>query len=208
LAQLAGHTSLICALHLSRDLQLLSAGGSDGRVITFSLVTDDDAEEASAEKTGDVTGSLPTPGEATGSILNTEMINLSRTSRYGERSRRRHQTRKRSTSRPPRVAYQPIHRIAAHDSSITGLQFDSRFLVTSGADGRARLWETQTGQYVRDLTDGGETVWKLGFSIPKAGGQVGGVSKMCAIMGKRGSKTVLELWGFEPKEGEEKGKVH
>ncbi|KAH7919886.1 WD40 repeat-like protein [Leucogyrophana mollusca] len=124
IALLQGHTALVCQLQLSSSLGLLATGGSDGRVITFSLKT-----------------------------------------------------------------YTPLQRIAAHDSSVTSLQFDSRFLVTGGNDGRVRLYETQSGTYVRDLSEPCESVWKVACK--------GGT---CAIMCKRAGKTVMEFWTFKPKE--------
>ncbi|KAH7915249.1 WD40 repeat-like protein [Hygrophoropsis aurantiaca] len=124
IAQLQGHTALVCQLQLSSSLGLLATGGSDGRVITFSLDT-----------------------------------------------------------------YTPLQRIAAHDSSVTALQFDGRFLVTGGNDGRVRLYETHSGTYVRDLSEPCESVWKVACK--------GGT---CAIMCKRAGKTVMEIWTFKPRE--------
>lgn len=124
-AILQGHTALVCQLQLSPNYSILATGGSDGRVITFSLST-----------------------------------------------------------------FLPVHRLAAHDSSVTALQFDGRFLVTGGNDGRVRLFETGSGKYVRELSEGGECVWKVGY----AGGT-------CAVMGKRAGKTVIEIWSFRPREG-------
>lgn len=125
-ALLQGHTALVCQLQLSPSHSLLATGGSDGRVITFSLST-----------------------------------------------------------------YLPLHRLAAHDSSVTALQFDGRFLVTGGNDGRVRLFETGSGRYVRELSEEGECVWKVGYT--KDG--------TCAVMGKRAGKTVMEIWSFRPREG-------
>lgn len=85
------------------------------------------------------------------------------------------------------TTFSALHRIAAHDSSVTSLQFDKRFLVTSGNDGRVRLFETQTGDYVRELTESCESVWKVAYR-----------NDMCAIMCKRAGKTVMEIWSFKP----------
>ncbi|KIJ65491.1 hypothetical protein HYDPIDRAFT_88286 [Hydnomerulius pinastri MD-312] len=84
--------------------------------------------------------------------------------------------------------YTSLQRIAAHDSSVTSLQFDSNFLVTGGNDGRVRMYETQSGAYVRDLSERCESVWKVACK--------GGT---CAIMCKRSGKTVIEIWTFRPK---------
>jgi len=81
--------------------------------------------------------------------------------------------------------YTALHRIAAHDSSVISLQFDKNFLVTGGNDGRVKLYETETGNYVRELNEPGECVWKVAF-----------VKYTCAIMCKRGGKTVVEIWSL------------
>ena len=84
--------------------------------------------------------------------------------------------------------YTALHRIAAHDSSVISLQFDKNFLVTGGNDGRVKLYETQTGNFVRELNEPGECVWKVAF-----------VKFTCAIMCKRGGKTVVEIWSLGKK---------
>ena len=155
IALLQGHAALVCQLQLSPTL--LVTGGSDGRVITFSLST-----------------------------------------------------------------FQPLHRIAAHDSSVTALQFDSsssftsfsssggdgdgdgeaggdssgtrqgegQFLVTAGNDGRVKLWELTTGRWVRDLSDVSTSVWKVGCVWGH-----GCVAVMC----RRDGKTVVEIWSMRPR---------
>jgi F-box and WD-40 domain protein CDC4 len=82
-----------------------------------------------------------------------------------------------------------LHRIAAHDSSVTSLQCDGRFLVTGGNDGRVRLFEMDTGQYVRELSERSESVWKVAHR-----------GDVCAIMCKRAGKTVMEIWRFGAEE--------
>lgn len=96
-----------------------------------------------------------------------------------------------------------MQRLVPHDSSVTGLQFDSRFLVTGGNDGRVRLFEYKDAasfnpesgeapgrfEYVRELSDISESVWKVAYS-----------QETCAIVCKRGGKTQLEIWSFKPKE--------
>ncbi|KAG2075530.1 WD40 repeat-like protein [Suillus decipiens] len=124
IAQLTGHTALVCQLQLSSITSLLATGGSDGRVITFSL-----------------------------------------------------------------RSFTALQRLAAHDSSVTSLQFDANFLITGGNDGRVRVFETQTGNWVRDLSERSESVWKV---LYKKG--------ICAIMCKKAGKTVMEIWTFKPKE--------
>ena len=58
-----------------------------------------------------------------------------------------------------------VQRLAAHDSSVSGLQLDERFLVTGGNDGRVRLYEFEFGG-----ADGGGD----GSGSGHGGGGVGG----------------------------------
>ncbi|KAF8914274.1 WD40-repeat-containing domain protein [Gymnopilus junonius] len=125
IALLQGHTALVCQLQLSSATGILATGGSDGRVITFSLKN-----------------------------------------------------------------YQPLHLIAAHDSSVTTLQFDKDFLVTGGNDGRVRLYETQTGNFVREMSEPSQSVWQVAF-----------IKDLCAVMCKRAGKTVVEIWSLRPTKG-------
>jgi F-box and WD-40 domain protein CDC4 len=100
-----------------------------------------------------------------------------------------------------------MQRLVPHDSSVTGLQFDDRFLVTGGNDGRVRLFEYKRGargaaavgggedvpgsfEYVRELAEASESVWKIMYS-----------HETCAIVCKRAGKTQLEIWSFKPKGG-------
>ncbi|PCH39140.1 WD40 repeat-like protein [Wolfiporia cocos MD-104 SS10] len=123
-ALLQGHTALVCQLQLLPTM--LATGGSDGRVIVFSLSP----------------------------------------------------------------SYQIMQRLAAHDSSVTGLQLDERFLVTGGNDGRVRLFRFDHAaarcDYVRELTEQSENVWKVAFT-----------REACAVMCKRAGKTVMEIWSFK-----------
>lgn len=132
IALLQGHTALVCQLQLSPSFHLLVTGGSDGRVITFSLET-----------------------------------------------------------------YAPLHRIAAHNSSVTALQFDDDFLVTAGNDGRVRLWDVKSGSYIREMCEGSENVWKVAFGGGLGQGQGG--REVLAIMSKRNGKTAVEIWSLRPK---------
>jgi hypothetical protein len=61
---------------------------------------------------------------------------------------------------------------------VTTLRFDENLLVTSGNDGRVRLFETKTGRYVMDLTELAESV--------------------CAGICMRAGKTVVEVWSHAP----------
>ncbi|EPQ56130.1 WD40 repeat-like protein [Gloeophyllum trabeum ATCC 11539] len=97
---------------------------------------------------------------------------------------------------PPATGSNPTfaiqHRINAHDSSVTALQFNDNLLVTGGNDGRVRLFEMKTGKPIRELSDPCECVWKVAFR-----------KDVCAIMCKRAGKTVMEFWSFRPRDIDE-----
>lgn len=96
LALLQGHTALVCQLQLSSSI--LATGGSDGRVITFSL-------------------------------SNSNTTALTSGNAY-----------------PTTSSYSPLSKIAAHDSSVTSLQFDSTYnLLVTG--------EGEYSSLTRDVTD-------------------------------------------------------
>jgi F-box and WD-40 domain protein CDC4 len=87
--------------------------------------------------------------------------------------------------------YQAIHRLAAHDNSVTSLQFDDTRIVSGGSDGRVKVWDLKTGAHVRDLCQPADAVWRVVFEEEKA-----------VIMASRGGKTVMEVWSFSPPEDE------
>ena len=115
-------------------------------------------------------------------------------------------------------AFAVVQRLAAHDSSVSGLQLDDRFLVTSGNDGRVRLYKFEhpppspspspaaasagtngagggNGEgsgdpqcsFVRDMCEPSESVWKVAYT-----------RETCAILSKKAGKMVVEIWSFKP----------
>lgn len=76
----------------------------------------------------------------------------------------------------------PIHRLAAHDNSVTSLQFDKTRIVSGGSDGRAKVWNLQTGQLLRELSTPAESVWRIAFEEEKA-----------VIMASRSGRIVMEV---------------
>ena len=106
-------------------------------------------------------------------------------------------------------AFSVVQRLAAHDSSVSGLQLDDRFLVTSGNDGRVRLYKfdpplfrSGSGSgagagandggdpqcsFVRDLCEPSESVWKVAYT-----------RETCAVLCKKAGKMVAEIWSFKP----------
>jgi F-box and WD-40 domain protein CDC4 len=63
--------------------------------------------------------------------------------------------------------YECIHRICAHDNSVTCLQFDDRFIVTGANDGSAKLWEFGTGKFIREIGQPSQRVDKLAYRDDK-----------------------------------------
>lgn len=75
-----------------------------------------------------------------------------------------------------------IHRLAAHDNSVTSLQFDDNRVVSGGSDGRVKIWDLKTGQLVRELLAQGEAVWRVAFEDEK-----------CVALAQRQGRTVMEV---------------
>jgi F-box and WD-40 domain protein CDC4 len=88
--------------------------------------------------------------------------------------------------------YQIVHRLAAHDNSVTSLQFDDTRIVSGGSDGRVKVWDLKSGAHVRELCQPADAVWRVVFEEGKA-----------VIMANRGGKTVMEVWNFSPPPEEE-----
>ncbi|KZV63327.1 WD40 repeat-like protein [Peniophora sp. CONT] len=120
--------------------------------------------------------------------------------------------------------FEVAHRLTAHDSSITALQLtcDNRLLVTSGNDGRARLWDiaatrpqpslslsslspstsTSTSNSSRTITpssSNGPLSGRYVREMSEGGEGVWGVvfrREGGAVLAKRQGKMVVEMWGF------------
>lgn len=78
--------------------------------------------------------------------------------------------------------YACVHRLAAHDNSVTSLQFDETRIVSGGSDGRVKVWDLRTGQLVRELSSPAEAVWRVAFEEEKA-----------VILASRASRTIMEV---------------
>ncbi|KAG0145932.1 hypothetical protein CROQUDRAFT_658042 [Cronartium quercuum f. sp. fusiforme G11] len=122
LALLQGHTALVGQVQINGQSNVLVTGGSDGRVVIFSL-----------------------------------------------------------------ESFECLHRLCAHDNSVTCLQFDDRFVVTGGNDGRVKLWDFKTGSFIRELAEPCEAVWRITLRDDKA-----------VLLCKREGRTVMEVISFRP----------
>ena len=85
------------------------------------------------------------------------------------------------------LTYSAIHRLAAHDNSVTSLQFDDTRIVSGGSDGRVKIWDLKTGALIRELSQPAEAVWRVAFE-----------SERCVVMASRGGRTIMEVWSFAP----------
>lgn len=82
---------------------------------------------------------------------------------------------------------EPIHRLAAHDNSVTSLQFDNTRIVSGGSDGRVKVWDLNKGTLVRELSSPAEAVWRVVFEEEK-----------CVIMASRNNRTIMEVSAAVP----------
>ena len=93
-------------------------------------------------------------------------------------------------------SYSPIHRLAAHDNSVTSLQFDDTRIVSGGSDGRVKIWDLKTGGLIRELSQPAEAVWRVAFEEERS-----------VVLASRQGRTVMEVWDFAPPGDEEEGKT-
>lgn len=93
--------------------------------------------------------------------------------------------------------FDTVHRLCAHDNSVTCLQVDERFIVTGGNDGRIKLWDFRTGLLVRELIEPCGAVWRVVFRDDK-----------CVTLCRRDGKTLMDVRTFRPSEQELFGSVN
>jgi F-box and WD-40 domain protein CDC4 len=89
-------------------------------------------------------------------------------------------------------SFTPIHRLAAHDNSVTSLQFDATRIVSGGSDGRVKIWDLKTGGLIRELSQPAEAVWRVAFEEERS-----------VVLASRQGRTVMEVWDFAPPEDED-----
>lgn len=88
--------------------------------------------------------------------------------------------------------YTAVHRLAAHDNSVTSLQFDDSRIVSGGSDGRVKIWDLRSGLMIRELSQPAEAVWRVAFEDERA-----------VVLASRHGRTVMELWDFAPPEDDD-----
>ena len=84
-------------------------------------------------------------------------------------------------------SFTPIHRLAAHDNSVTSLQFDETRIVSGGSDGRVKIWDLRGGTLIRELSQPAEAVWRVAFEEERS-----------VVLASRQGRTVMEVWDFAP----------
>ncbi|CAO1626272.1 unnamed protein product [Jaminaea pallidilutea] len=169
LALLQGHTDLVGQLQLSNDI--LISGGSDGRVIAYSLAPESlrqqrhrqqqqhlqQAQQSHSSRRTITAASLPSVSSAG---TRPEPVTFAGTT--GVQSSP--SALAPSTSTPlPLPNLQLLYTICAHDNSVSSLQFDEHFILTGGNDGTVRLWNVADGSFVRELARASQSVWKVAF---------------------------------------------
>ncbi|GAA5941939.1 F-box/WD repeat-containing protein [Sporobolomyces koalae] len=89
------------------------------------------------------------------------------------------------------TTFETVHRLCAHDNSVTCLQVDDRFIVTGGNDGRIKLWDFRSGLLIRELSEPCGAVWRVVFRDDK-----------CVTLCRRDGKTLMDVRTFRPSEEE------
>lgn len=81
-----------------------------------------------------------------------------------------------------------------HQSAVTCLQFNNRFVITSSDDGTVKLWDVRTGEFIRNLIaldsgGAGGVVWRIRASDTKL---------VCAVGSRNGTEeTKLLVLDFD-----------
>lgn len=81
-----------------------------------------------------------------------------------------------------------------HQSAVTCLQFNTRFVITSSDDGTVKLWDVRTGEFIRNLValdsgGSGGVVWRIRANETKL---------VCAVGSRNGTEeTKLLVLDFD-----------
>ncbi|CAE6479001.1 unnamed protein product [Rhizoctonia solani] len=181
IALLQGHTSLVGQIQLLGNT--LVTGGSDGRVIVYDTATLEAVHRISAHDNSVTCLQFDERYVVSGTSLVGQIQLLGNTLVTGGSDGR--------VIVYDTATLEAVHRISAHDNSVTCLQFDERYVVSGGSDGYVKMYDMKTGQYVREMTSPCEAVWRVSFRDDK-----------CVIMCRRSGRTVMEIWTFRPTDEE------
>jgi F-box/WD-40 domain protein 7 len=86
-----------------------------------------------------------------------------------------------------------------HQSAVTCLQFNKKFVITSSDDGSVKIWDLRAGEFLRNLValdsgGSGGVVWRIRCSNTKL---------VCAVGSRNGTEeTKLLVLDFDVEEGE------
>lgn len=81
-----------------------------------------------------------------------------------------------------------------HQSAVTSLQFNNKFVITSSDDGTVKLWDLKTGEFLRNIValesgGSGGVVWRIRASSTKL---------ICAVGSRNGTEeTKLLVLDFD-----------
>lgn len=81
-----------------------------------------------------------------------------------------------------------------HQSAVTCLQFNDKFVITSSDDGTVKLWDVRTGEFIRNLVlldsgGSGGVVWRIRANETKL---------VCAVGSRNGTEeTKLLVLDFD-----------
>lgn len=91
----------------------------------------------------------------------------------------------------------PRHVLRSHSSAITCVQNTDNFVV-SGSQGMLKLWDTHTGEFIRDLlTDVDGPVWQVRFDY-----------RRCVAAVQKNRRTCIEILDFCPRGTDNWGEDH
>ncbi|KAI0784012.1 hypothetical protein C8Q75DRAFT_406484 [Abortiporus biennis] len=178
LTLLQGHTALVCQLQLTPTL--LATGGSDGRVILFSLKHNTIVQRISAHDSSVTSIQLNDRFLVTGGNDGRVRFYMFNPSSSTSTSHPQHHNH----SSIPTYHYQHHQHdsiIGDDDGSIIPTTHAHTGGTSSGGDGGFG----GKFEYVREMSEVSESVWKVGFR-----------RDVCAIVTKRAGKTVMEIWSF------------
>jgi len=91
-----------------------------------------------------------------------------------------------------------------HQSAVTCLQFNKKFVITSSDDGTVKIWDLKSGEFLRNLVKlesggSGGVVWRVRCSNTKL---------VCAVGSRNGTEeTKLLVLDFDVEEKRDNNKI-